>query len=73
MRPIGELLGLCGIATIPDAIASRIVAACVRPGIAGRSWPIHPAAGNAGWASRLQLEPRWPGVPEPERWHEAED
>ncbi len=67
MRPTGELLDLGGIATIPDAIASRIVAACVRPSIAGRSWSIQPAAGNAGRASRLQLEHDWPGVPEPRR------
>ncbi len=67
VRPTSELLGLGGIATIPDAIASRIVAAYVRPSIAGRSWPIQPAAGNAGQAPRLQFEPRRPGVPEPSR------
>jgi len=39
-----------------------------RPEIAGRSWPIQPAAGNAGWASGLQLEHHRPGVPEPVRW-----
>lgn len=26
-----------------------------------------PAAGNAGIASQLTIEPHWPGVPEPER------
>ncbi len=72
VRPTGELLGLGGIATIPDAIASGIVAAYVRPSIAGRSWPIQPAAGNAGRASRLQLEPRLPAVPEPARWLQIE-
>jgi hypothetical protein len=38
-----------------------------RSEIAGRSWPIQPAAGNAGWASGFQLEPHRPGVPEPVR------
>ncbi len=29
--------------------------------------PNHPVAGNAGIASRLTIEHRWRGVPEPER------
>jgi len=35
--------------------------------IAGRSWPIQPGAGNAGWASWFQLEHHRPGVPDPVR------
>jgi hypothetical protein len=30
--------------------------------------PNKPAAPNAGIASRLTIEHRWPGVGEPERW-----
>jgi len=33
-----------------------------------KAQPNKPAAGNAGIASRLTIEHRWPGVPEPERW-----
>jgi hypothetical protein len=53
---------------IADCRASRDGAAFAsRSEIAGRSWPIQPAAGNAGWASGFQLEPHRPGVPEPVR------
>jgi hypothetical protein len=27
-----------------------------------------PAAGKAGIASRLTIQPHWPGLPDPERW-----
>jgi len=30
-------------------------------------WPNKPSAPNAGMASRLTIEGRWPGVAEPER------
>ncbi len=33
--------------------------------------PNKPAAGNAGFASRLAIGRHWPGVPEPERLAKA--
>jgi hypothetical protein len=38
-----------------------------RAEVAGRSWPIQPAPGNAGRALWFQLDHHRPGVPEPVR------
>ena len=68
-RSVGRGVGQLRMTTsIADFRACRADAAFVScPEITGRSWPIQPAAGNAGWASWLQLEHHRPGVPEPVR------